>query len=476
MRKEIMKTTLLTVSMVAMASEITPTMAEEQKDPYAGLPVLTINGTGNTATLEVSSKDLLNKDINIKLPYGFEASSPTIAAGGKTKVDIKLVSSKDSTIGKLILRNGDIRKYIKLVGLGSPLPQKDLSAKGNANGDKLSKSFKPGKNGYTIEFKLKTMEDGQNFYPWFVDANGYGFKAYVSANEIGLYSNPYKKGIANPLTDGKTGGGKYYNNDGKSHTYRIAVTPDNRAFIYRDGVELAVVRTEDYGPQPFFADGNGKMKENLLKNGDFEGEYEMMKIDNTIVGAIQGWDIVIGDRWNSQQDIQKEAIDNEYDIDNNVFMLRPYKWGAGWSDGILQQVVDVAPNETYTLTAMCKGGQDEGAKNGPTNTGKLGIEELQDNTKKNIIPITSTDWETYSIDYTTSADCKQIVVRFTDGRGGWGNKIKPIYVDNVKLTGIERKHSPKYGFDNEGAQLEYFTIDESGAYAPANVPTIDVKF
>ena len=26
-------------------------------------------------------------------------------------------------------------------------------------------------------------------------------------------------------------GGKFYNNDGLSHTYRIAVTPDNRAFI-----------------------------------------------------------------------------------------------------------------------------------------------------------------------------------------------------------------------------------------------------
>lgn len=52
---------------------------------------------------------------------------------------------------------------------------------------------------------------------------------------------------------------------------------------------------------------------------------------------------------------------------------------AGWSDGILMQVVDVAPNETYTLSALLKGGI---AKKAGTLTGKMIIEEAQNKEKK----------------------------------------------------------------------------------------------
>lgn len=479
MKKISLKTTAFITLLTALGAVYSPVSADAAtaNDDKSKLPVLTINGTGQTATIEVNSQYLLNKDINVRVPYGFEVAEKTLQANGKTKLAIKLVSSKDSTSGNLILRNGDYRKYVKLIGLGSPLQKKSLAASGKGSGKSgatLEKAFKPGANGYTIEFKLKSMEDGQVFSPWFVDAKGYGFKAYVDSKGVGLYNSKNKKGISNPANDGVTGGGKFYNNDGNSHTYRIAVTPDNRAFIYRDGQLLSLVRVDDYGPQPNFATGKGKMTENLLRNGNFEGEFELRKDASELAGAIQGWDIVIGDKWNSEQKIQTEELDNEYDKDNHVFMLRPYKWASGWSDGILQQVIDVQPNETYTLTVMAKGGQDEGKNGG--NTGKLGIEELQDNTKKNVIPITSTEWETYSVDYTTSADCHQIVVRFSDGRGGWGNKIKPIYVDNAVLTGVSRTYKPRYGYENQDAKVEYFTIDESGAYAPEAVPEIDLTF
>ena len=39
------------------------------------------------------------------------------------------------------------------------------------------------------------------------------------------------------------------------------------------------------------------------------------------------------------------------------------------------------------------------------------------------------------MDYTTSAECNQIRVSFTVGRGGWGNDIGAVRVDNAKLTG-----------------------------------------
>lgn len=80
---------------------------------------------------------------------------------------------------------------------------------------------------------------------------------------------------------------------------------------------------------------------------------------------MEGWDVVISDRWNSEQQILPEEIDNNQDLDNHVFEIRPYKWATGWSDGILMQVVDVVPNESYTLSALLKGGIAKKKENSP---------------------------------------------------------------------------------------------------------------
>lgn len=432
-----------------------------------------INGTGKTVTLNIDSKQLNGKTVTVKAPNGFEVSPLSFNANGKAKLNVKLISSKDSTFGDLVLRCGDTRKYIKVVGVGSPLPIKSLvNGKSLAKGkkDKFETAFNPGKNGYTIEFKLKSMDDGQVFNPYFVDANGYGFQSNITFDKVAL-QNSYEKTISNPATEGKEGGGKFYNNDELSHTYRIAVTPDNRAFIYRDGVLLKVTRTDDYAPRDFFATGNGKVKENLLKNGDFEGEFDL-SADKERAEEVEGWDIVIGDRWNSEQKVEKLGLDNQLDVDNHVFWVRPYKWRAGWSDGILEQIVDIVPGETYTLTALAKGGTS--AKENK-NLGQLQIHEVQDRSKSVTTPIVSNEWEEYSLDYTPSKECKQIAIQITNGRGGWGNDITPVYVDNVKLTGKSRTYSPKFGFLSQGADVEYFTIDESGAYAP-ETPEINVAF
>ena len=36
------------------------------------------------------------------------------------------------------------------------------------------------------------MTRRKNFYPYFVNEKGYGFKAYITSNEIGLF-NAYKR-------------------------------------------------------------------------------------------------------------------------------------------------------------------------------------------------------------------------------------------------------------------------------------------
>lgn len=64
------------------------------------------------------------------------------------------------------------------------------------------------------------------------------------------------------------------------------------------------------------------------------------------------------------------------------------------------------------------------------------IEEAQNKEKRVVTEIASDNWEMYSMDYTTSADCKQLRISFTVGRGKWGNDIGAIRVDNAKLTGV----------------------------------------
>ena len=138
-------------------------------------------------------------------------------------------------------------------------------------------------------------------------------------------------------------------------------------------------------------------------------------------------------------------------------------WANGWGNGNINQIVDVAPNETYTLTALVKGGIRE--KEG-TLAGSMFIEEMQNREKRVKVDIASDSWETYSLDYTKigRASCS----------GKWGEHRSPLEIDNVKLTGVSRQYTPKIGFTNQDAQVEYFTFDTTGAYAPAS-PEITVN-
>ena len=59
--------------------------------------------------------------------------------------------------------------------------------------------------GYTLEFRVKTDEPEKCFYPYFVNEKGYGFKAYITSTEVGLY-NAYKKIFPTPpLLEKKAG-------------------------------------------------------------------------------------------------------------------------------------------------------------------------------------------------------------------------------------------------------------------------------
>lgn len=482
MKRRFVKVPLLLVGILAIGSVDMYAFSSEKKKEIekcndCDLAQLVINGTNNSNTFWVSSEALKDTEISIQAPNGFSVFPTTIPANSKKqKVTVTLNSTLKQTQGEIVLKCGEKRSYIQIKGYGTALPVKDISASPislqSKNEKEFSQTFCPSDDGYTIEFRVKMTEPGQSFYPYFVDDEGYGVKAYISSNEIGLYSSIRKKGISNPETAHRQGGtGKFYNKEGEAYTYRFAVTPDHRAFIYRDGMPIDTVRLADYGAQPNFADGIGEFAENMLRNPGFEGEFDVNP-ESKLATRIEGWDIVIGDRWNSEQIILPQEINEELDVNNHIFQIKPYKWsGNTWSDGILEQVVDVVPNETYTLSALLKGGLSQKQA---VNTGKMIIQEMQDSEKRAVTEIVSDTWETYSMDYTTSSDCKQLRISFSVGRGGWGNDITPVQVDNAKLTGVKRIYSPKFGFENQNAELEYFTVDESGAYAPL-IPTMEIN-
>lgn len=478
MKRKYVKVIAAVIGMAIMNGHPLTLNAKSKKNRTATPTGITIHGYGETASFSVDSKNLrTDEPIQVSATHGFEVSPHEISPNGKGSVTVKLVSSKRQTDGKVILRSGDTRYYVDVKGEGKDLPVKDLSAtpvyKGGGQ-DSFEKEFSPAKNGYTIEFKVAIPADGNEFNPFAINADGQGFKSYVTSTAFGLcHSTSKADGFKNPSTNVTGGRGKFYNNDGKAHIYRIAVMPDNRAFFYRDGIAVDTVRLHDYGLQPEFASGNGDIKENLLKNPGFEGEFEVFGVKNAedVAKGIEGWYIDIHDYWCSQQFIVPEEIDQAIGVDNHVAQIKPYMWANGWGNGNINQIIDVAPNETYTLTALVKGGIRE--KEG-TLAGSMFIEEMQNREKRVKVDIASDSWETYSLDYTTSADCKQIRVVFQTESGKWGEHRSPLEVDNVKLTGVSRQYTPKIGFTNQDAQVEYFTFDTTGAYAPAS-PEITVN-
>ncbi|MGM9710027.1 MAG: carbohydrate binding domain-containing protein [Prevotella sp.] len=425
---------------------------------------LTIDGTGSTATFTVNGVNLQN-DIQVSTTSGFEVTPTVIRAGEEATVTVKLTSWLNRTDGKVILRSGDNRAYVSLMGVGTALAVKDLSSSpvygGGTDDAKTYADFTPGADGYTLEFKVKADDASKEFFPFAISRDKVGFKGYVKSESMGMYNgaNTYisDEGISNPAN-----GGTFYNTDGQYHTYRYAVTPDKRVFVYRDGLAVDTFRVADLALQPEWSVENGDMKENLIKNPGFEGEWDFSKSRN-IVTRIEGWDVYPYDQYNSTQEIVAEERSNDVDQNNHVLSVDRYMWNDGWAAGEISQIVDVAPNETYTFSALAKGG----IKKDGTQLGSLRIQDLQNATNKVTIPVTSDSYQTYASDFTTLANTKQIRVICAIERDKWGASISALKVDDVKLTGVDRNVAATVGFQNNGAEVAYFTYDTTGAYAPA---------
>ena len=457
-------------SLSAIAQEtITIRFVDEAGAPLrkasATLPEkIRLDGTNQSATLTVVTTGL-TEDIKVSVTSGFSVTPESIKAGAEeTEVTVTNLSSRTLTTGKLILRSGDIRTYVNIVANGTALPQKDLSQnpiyKGKADDD--SKSFDASSltdNGYTIEVRAKTDNAAKQILPYAVTSSGLGFKGYVKDTSMGLKNSKdvfvSEKGISNPAN-----GGTFYNTDGQYHTYRYAVTADRRVFVYRDGMPVDTFRVADLALQPEWSEKNGEIEKNLIKNGDFEGEWDFSNSQN-ITKYIEGWDVYPYDQYNSYQNISSEERSNEVDQNNHVLSLHRYMWEDGWADGEISQIVDVAPNETYAFSALAKGGQYSGSP-----LGSIRIQDLQNDDNKVTLNVTSDSYQTYATDFQTRANTKQIRVWFNMARAKWGASVSAYRIDDVKLTGVKRIPTAQMGFENIGADVEYFSFDATGAYAP----------
>ncbi len=431
-----------------------------------------INGTGSTGTFTVNASNLSDR-IKLTASAGLEVFPEALPATAQNAtVHVTLLSSLPQTNGYVILRSGDYRISIPVTGYGTPLEQKALDTAPVYTGAEktyvagATEGFTAGKNGYTVEVRAKLDKAEDVIDAFAVTEEGAAFKAYIEENGIGLYNGDSKVSFANPATQADGGKQKFYNRDGKFHTYRFAVTPDSRVFVYRDGVQVAILRANDYGHQAEWGIADAGMSENLLKNPGFEGEWNLRA--DSLVNKIEGWIVDPIDRYNCTYEVPNYESNNELDHYNHVLKLQRYNWNDGWGAGTVSQIVDVAPNSTYSLSFLAMGGMDEKSN---TNMSSVKIQEVQDSKLGNSVTITNNDkMKEYGMNYTTSAGCKQIKVivhneRFLNG-GGWGSSPQPFYVDEMALVGTARKLDQKVGFASAGAKVEYFTYDITGAYAP----------
>ena len=131
--------------------------------------------------------------------------------------------------------------------------------------------------------------------------------------------------------------------------------------------------------------------------------------------------------------------------------------------------MDVASDDIYTFSALAKGGLYNGSA-----LGSIRIQDLQNEDNNARVNITSDSYEKYSVDFETRANTKQIRITFQLGRAKWGASTSTFRIDDARLVGTSRIPTAQVGFQNLGADIDYFAIDPTGAYAPV-LPGLTVK-
>jgi hypothetical protein len=484
MKKHLFTVILLTILAIFPAKANKPELSVQvghnlelrAAETLADETVYVIRGNDDSLSFFVTASGLSPQQvITIKVPGEFIANQTELPYNANhEEVVVKLRATKPVSEGDIYICVGTLVQSYHVVGYASSLPEKDLSINPvYSNGDDAAFSisdaegFIPSEKGFTLEVSAKLPAAISYINPFAITTQGVGFQSSINRDAFLLRNSTVNnKTLVDKTAQSQGGSGIFYPDD-EYHVYRFAVAADNRVHIYRDGLLVDYMRTGDFGLQPSFQDGPGDMEENLLVNGDFEGEYEYITEDpeSQILGALEGWNIATESRWNSEQFIVKEVINQELGLTNHVLKVNRYMWSNGYNAAEYGQIVDVVPGQTYTFSALAKGGYSSRVG---SYLGSLRIQEVKgvQLINEKTVDITSDDWQEYSLDYTPSASATQIRALIYLERGDTWSETAAMYIDNAKLTGQRAAYQQQIGFNSRIAEIEYFNFDATGAYAP----------
>lgn len=432
-----------------------------------------VKGTNSGAIVKITGTDLNpGEDIRIITPEGVVATPDHVAYNAKNSMSrIKLISTANRTYGNIIFRSGTTSLTVPFEGKGTPLEEKVLADSPVYTGSDASKTFtqadgfNPGKDGYTVEFRTKASRSASELAFTGTDAQA-SVHPFAGYEKAGVYNGTDKENRLSLAVDKD------------AHTYRYAVTPDRRVFVYRDGAPADTMLIDDYANPAGLEYTAAERKDNLLHNPGFEGASHTYVMNDdpdadVFCNYIQGWTILDGSNgWNSKTYIQKDVVSDDMGDDNHVMALSRYQWEDGWSDSKVSQIVDVVPGQTYNFSVMAKGGyrtSDDKA------LGFIRIEEVQTTTLGKEVTLDKSRYEfkRYTLSHKASAKCTQLRVILGLRKAGKGNQHEIMKYDDACLTGTSVEFTPQLTFTNKDSELEYFTFDAGGAYAP-EMPHLNV--
>jgi hypothetical protein len=427
---------------------------------------ITFDHTLAERKLKVSTSNVLGNEVKLTATGNFVVEPSVIPANsGDVDVTVTFVGLKDSEGALRITADAMTAEY-HLSGTASELEQRDLStgsATLDSNGNlelTSANGFNPGLAGYTVELKGELERDmGGSFEISAVNSNEVGFTVSISEE---FMATAYDRGTIRFI------GGEDNTNIG-NNTYRLTVAPDNSMLVFKNSELIETLNLKDYPiNSKFIRSGESVQSDNLLRNPGFSGNYEYTQYDEAyMLSSLEGWTLSGIDEWNARAYLNADS-DNP---GNNILSIERYEWNAGWADGIATQVVNVVPGETYTFSALLRGGAGSGY-----NLAYMGYEEVGTGVSKSMnVSSSSNDFAQKSMTFKASQNCNQVRLMFWVKASGEkpGPKCK-FYIKDVALDGAKPVYNTALYLHSDGDfKINYFNYDLTGAYVPVGFSDLD---
>ena len=449
---------------------VDPTGAYAPSMPVIGVSddALTFTRTLDEQPIDITTSNVAaGEKVYLTTSGNFLVEPAEIAANASDcHATVTFLGTTDGT-GTLVIKAGTLTRTVALTGTASELECKDISANPvytDAAGQysaTTTTGFAPTKAGYTVEIAASLER-----------YSGGGFEI-AAVNDRGFASNLIVNdefsAVSSELGNVDFLSGDLIANVG-NFVYRLAVTPDNLGYVFKDGVPVDTLDLASLPADPSFWDKTTTVDaDNLIRNGNFNGGYQYAQYEEAyMLSTLAGWHGSGLNEWNGRAYI---TADSE-NPGNNILNLQRYDWNPGWADLEFSQVVNVVPGETYVLSALTRGGSEAGF-----NVAHMRISEIGNSKNRDInVSNSSSEFTKRTETYKVSDNCSQIKITFSlssTGKEGNGPKCS-FYVKDVVLKGKKPVFTPGILLrSDEPFTLKYFTYDLTGAYLPTSMSGID---